>query len=98
MPLADIAAPGVATLELVGGIAIVLGVLTRVFAALLIIDMLSAMFIVHLGNGFFVAKNGLEFVLLLAASCLMFVLAGAGRYSVDHSLFGGKRSKLSKLA
>ena len=60
VPMADLAAPGVATLELIGGIAMVLGVLTRIFAALLICDMLGAMFIVHLSNGFFVAKNGLE--------------------------------------
>ncbi|GAA1495703.1 DoxX family protein [Paeniglutamicibacter kerguelensis] len=98
VPMADLAAPGVATLELIGGIAMVLGVLTRIFAALLICDMLGAMFIVHLSNGFFVAKNGLEFVLLLAAACLLFVLAGAGRYSVDHALFGSRSSKLSKLA
>lgn len=98
VPLADIAAPGVATLELVGGIAIILGVLTRVFAALLIFDMLGAMFIVHRPNGFFVTNNGIELVLLLAAACLMFVLAGAGRYSVDHKLFGGRRSRLSRLA
>ena len=98
MPLADIAAPGLATLELVGGIALILGVLTRIFAALFIVDMLGAMFFVHRNNGFFVANNGIELVLLLAAACLLFVLAGAGQYSVDHKMFGGRRSRLSRLA
>ncbi|MET1065930.1 MAG: DoxX family protein [Arthrobacter sp.] len=98
VPLADIAAPGLATLELVGGIALILGVLTRIFAALFIFDMLGAMFFVHRTHGFFVANNGIELVLLLAAACLLFVLAGAGLYSVDHRLFGGRRSRLSRLA
>ena len=98
VPLADIAAPGLATLELVGGIALILGVLTRIFAALFIVDMLGAMFFVHRTNGFFVANNGIELVLLLAAACLLFVLAGAGLYSADHKLFGGRRSRFSRLA
>jgi putative oxidoreductase len=98
VPLANIAAPAAATLELVGGIGLMLGVLTRLFAALLFIDMLGALFIVHLPNGFFVTNGGIELVLVLAAACPAFVLAGAGRYSVDHKLFGGRHSKLSRLA
>ena len=99
VPLADIAAPGLATVELVGGIALILGVLTRIFAALFIVfDMLGAMFFVHRTHGFFVANNGIELVLLLAAACLLFVLAGAGLYSVDHKLFGGRRSRWGRLA
>lgn len=98
VPLADIAAPVVATLELAGGIALILGLLTRVAAGLLTIDMLGAMFVVHMANGFFVANNGLELVLLLAAACLVFVLAGAGRYSLDNKLLAARNSKISVLA
>lgn len=98
VPLAEIAAPVVSTLELVGGIALILGLLTRVAAGLLIFDMLGAMFLVHIPNGFFVAKNGLELVLVLAVACLAFVLAGAGRYSLDNKLLGGRRSRISVLA
>ncbi|MCU1533027.1 MAG: hypothetical protein JWO49_2598, partial [Arthrobacter sp.] len=43
VPAAEIAAPAVATLELVGGIALILGVLARIFAALLALDMLGAL-------------------------------------------------------
>src|SRR4029453_3293103 len=58
VPAAELAAPAVATLELVGGIALILGVLTRVFAALLAVDMLGALFLVHDPAGVFVANGG----------------------------------------
>jgi len=47
VPAAQAVAPVVATLELVGGVALILGVLTRVFAVLLALDMLGALFMVH---------------------------------------------------
>jgi putative oxidoreductase len=98
VPLADIAAPVAATLELVGGIALILGLLTRVAAGLLIFDMLGAIFLVHIANGFFAANNGVELSLLLAACCLAFVLVGGGRYSLDHKLFAERNSRMSVLA
>src|SRR6478752_7140703 len=51
VPAAQAVAPVVATLELVGGVALILGVLTRVFAALLAVDMLGALFLVHASAG-----------------------------------------------
>ena len=50
--------PILATLELVGGIALILGLLTRVFAALLAVDMLGALFLVHAPAGIFVGNGG----------------------------------------
>ena len=41
VPAADVMAPAVAVLELAGGIALILGILTRVVAALLVLDMLG---------------------------------------------------------
>lgn len=98
VPAAELAAPAVATLELVGGIALVLGVLTRVFAALLAMDMLGALFLVHASAGVFAATGGYELVLLLAAGALAIALTGAGRLAVDQALFGGSNSKLRILA
>ncbi|MDQ0868286.1 putative membrane protein YphA (DoxX/SURF4 family) [Arthrobacter sp. V1I9] len=72
--------------------------MTRIAAGLLIFDMLGAMFLVHIPNGFFVANNGLELVLLLAALCLAFVLAGAGRNSLDNKLLAERDSRISVLA
>jgi putative oxidoreductase len=41
----------VTAVELVGGIALMLGIGTRVVGALLAVDMLGALLLVHLGNG-----------------------------------------------
>ena len=69
----------IATLELVGGIALILGVLTRVFAALLALNMLGALVLVHAPAGVFAATGGYELVLLLAAAALAVALVGAGK-------------------
>ena len=98
VPAAELAAPVVATLELVGGVALILGVLTRVFAALLAINMLGALVLVHAPAGIFAATGGYELVLLLATAALAVALVGAGKVSVDKVLFGRSGSKLSVLA
>ncbi|WCI07872.1 DoxX family protein [Arthrobacter sp. OVS8] len=98
VPAANIAAPVIATLELVGGIALIVGVLTRVFAALLAVNMLGALFLVHAPAGIFAATGGYELVLILAAAALALAFVGAGKVSVDRALFGRSDSKLSVLA
>ena len=98
VPVANLVAPVIATLELVGGIALILGVLTRVFAALLAVDMLGALFLVHAPAGIFAATGGYELVLILAAAALAVALVGAGKVSVDKALFGRTGSRLSILA
>jgi len=86
VPLAEVAAPAVAVLELAGGLLLVLGLGTRVVAALLALDMLGALVLVHLPGGFFAADGGIELVLLLAAASALFALAGAGRWSLDRMI------------
>ncbi|WP_284982714.1 DoxX family protein [Arthrobacter sp. efr-133-TYG-118] len=98
VPAPDVVAPIVATIELVGGIALIAGVLTRVFAALLALDMLGALVLVHAPAGLFADKGGYELVLALAAGAAAVALAGAGRISIDAALFGRKGSKLGILA
>jgi putative oxidoreductase len=98
IPRAEIAAPTVATLELVGGIALILGILTRPIALLLALDMIGALALVHLPYGIFVANNGYELVLLLGAAALAISLIGPGRASMDHALFSSRNSKISALA
>lgn len=98
VPAANLVAPVIAALELVGGVALILGVLTRVFAVLLAVDMLGALFLVHAPAGIFAAAGGYELVLILAAAALAVALVGAGKVSVDKALFGRSGSRLSALA
>jgi putative oxidoreductase len=82
IPLPTIAAAGLVAVELLGGVALVLGAWTRIAATLLAADMLVAMLTVHLRGGFFV-PDGVEFVLTLFGSCLALAGLGAGPWSVD---------------
>lgn len=98
IPAADIAAPVIATLELVGGIALILGLATRPVAALLVLDMLGAIILVHASAGVFVEAGGYELVLILGAAALALALSGPGKLSLDHALFGRSSSKVRVLA
>ena len=82
IPMAEVVGPFIALLEFFGGIALVLGLLTRLASLGLAFDMLGAMFLVHLKNGFFL-PNGVEFVLLLFAATAALVVTGAGAFSID---------------
>lgn len=85
VPLATLVGPTVGVLEFLGGIALVLGLLTRSAALGLAFTMVGAMWFVHLPNGFFL-PNGVEFVLALFGIAIALVLTGAGAYSLDAKL------------
>lgn len=73
-------------LELVAGIALVIGLVTPVAAAAAIGVMLTAGVTVHRANGFFIFKEGYEYVLVLAAALVALAIIGPGRWSLDHVL------------
>ena len=92
---AGVPAPGsaavvVIAVELIGGVALVLGLGTRWAALLLAFDMLVALLTVHLPGGFFVPE-GIEFVLLLLAANVALALAGSGALALD-AILPGRRS------
>ena len=57
-----------------------MGVLTRIAAALLIIDMIGAIFLVKLSDGF---VGGYELESLLIAISVSLLLTGPGRLSIE---------------
>ncbi|WP_113703717.1 DoxX family protein [Nonomuraea lactucae] len=83
IPLAGVAAPVVMTVEVVGGLALILGAALPVAGTVLALDMVGAMVFVHLANGFAVDKGGYEFVLALAAGALAVGFTGGGVLAVD---------------
>lgn len=84
--LPGITGPLVAIVEFFGGLALVIGLLTRLAAFAIACDMLGAILLVHIGNGFF-APKGFEFVLTLFASAVALMFAGPGAFSADDALF-----------
>jgi putative oxidoreductase len=76
--------------EFFGGLAILLGLLTRPAAAVLAFTMAVAILSVHLGNGLFMSNNGSEFALALLAGSVALALLGGGRWSLDRVLATGR--------
>ncbi|MET8050962.1 MULTISPECIES: DoxX family protein [unclassified Streptosporangium] len=91
IPLAGVAAPAVAVLEVVGGIALILGAALPVFGTLLVLNMLGAIVFAHAPAGFSVSEGGYEFVLTLAAGTLAIAFSGGGALAVDGLRQGRRR-------
>lgn len=70
-------------LEVIGGIFLIVGVLTRITAALLIIDMIGAIFLVKLPDGF---VGGYELESLLIGISISLLLIGPGRISIEYDV------------
>lgn len=70
--------------EFFGGIALLLGLLTRPAAIVSAFTMVIAIFSVHFSNGLFMSNNGYEFALSLLAVNVALAIQGGGKYSVDN--------------
>jgi putative oxidoreductase len=73
--------------EFGGGLLVAFGLLTPIAALVVMGAMITAIATVHVSNGFFNAKGGVEFPLVIAAAMLSLAIAGPGSLSLDH-LFG----------
>ncbi|HEY2897818.1 MAG TPA: DoxX family protein [Gemmatimonadaceae bacterium] len=92
VPAPGVFAPFISVLEFAGGIALALGALTRVIAFLLACDMLGAILLVHIHNGY-AAPKGVEAVLGNFGMAVALALLGAGAYSIDALL--SRRSSIA---
>ncbi len=69
--------------EFFGGVALILGLLTRPAAAINAVTMLVALFWVHWGKGFFLDTHGIEYALALLSANVALIFIGGGKYSLD---------------
>ena len=75
--------------EILGGVGLILGVLTRVAAFAVLCNMVIGVLMVHLPNGFFMnwsgtqKGEGVEFHLLAVSILLVIMVRGAGAFSID---------------
>lgn len=88
----------VAFVEFVGGILLLAGLLTRLAAFALSVEMAVAIWKVHWHNGMLGAPDrpGYEFPLALAALSCALIFHGAGPISLDHVIRGGGGSRTLK--
>lgn len=82
-PLASVFAVILIAVELLGGVALIVGFMTHWAAKLTAVVALVALVTVHLSKGFFISNGGYEFILLLLAASISLMITGAGAYSVD---------------
>jgi len=104
IPFPHINALIVPYIELIGGVAIFLGIFVAITAIPLIATMLVAMFTIHFKYGFssintigltpdgpLFGPPGYEIILLYIGGLISLILTGAGTFSVDNLIFRNKK-------
>ena len=80
--------------EFFGGLGLIVGFLSRIAAFGIVVNMLVAIFKVHMVNGFFMnwtgaqKGEGFEYHLLAIVIALAIIVKGAGALSIDYALSG----------
>ena len=70
--------------EILGAVAIAVGLATRFWAFALIILDIVAWYTVHADNGYNVCSNGFKLPLIYLLLLLVLLFSGAGKLSIDH--------------
>ncbi len=77
-----------ASTEILGVVLLTLGLFTRLISIPLMVVMVVAITTVHLSHGFSAGDNGFEIPLYYLLFLALFASFGAGKFSLDHLLFG----------
>jgi putative oxidoreductase len=86
-PMPAFTGPATALVEFFGGLALIVGLLTRLAGFGLAVTMVGAIVLVHLAAGFF-GPSGYEFPLALLGATVALAFTGAGRFSLDALITG----------
>jgi putative oxidoreductase len=89
-PMPGVMARAAAVTEFFGGACVLLGLLTRFWAAGLAWTMFVAFWKVHGKNGFGLGNGGFEYNFVLGVLALYLVVAGGGAFSMDEMFFRKK--------
>jgi putative oxidoreductase len=82
----------VIVIEFIGSLSLIAGFASRLWSALVIIEMLGAVITTHLNNGFFMnwagtqKGEGYEFHLLIIGLALATLINGSGKFSADEKI------------
>lgn len=76
--------------ELLGGLGMLAGVLSRIAGVGLAIIMLGAIVTYHWAHGFSITNQGYEYVLTLLLNGLAITIAGPGKYSLEYAMASRK--------
>ncbi|MBS2211217.1 DoxX family protein [Carboxylicivirga mesophila] len=85
-PLPTVSVLLAATVEFAGFFLLMLGLLTRYITIPLMFVMLMAILMVHLGNGFSSADNGIEIPFYYLVMLFLIFSKGPGRFSIDEAV------------
>ena len=94
IPFPGVMAPFIATLELVGGILLIIGLFTRVVSALFALEMLVTTVWVKLALG--AGWNASDLDRMLLGAGILMVLAGPGAAAADKLVFKGDTGRPSR--
>lgn len=84
IPAPGLLGPLVTWVEILAGLALILGLMTHLASKLLVIVMLVAVFTVHLGSGgFLTASGGPELPLIIIAGLVNILAFGPGMWALD---------------
>lgn len=76
----------IALAETIGGIFLIVGILSRITGVIFSVILVDAIFHIRWNNGFFIAKGGWDYDLALIAMTLFIVVMGSGGISISSRL------------